>query len=479
MNIKRVTLVLGRMAVLVFLYLIILGVPFYVGYKFNAWFWATILAFVLATIGPWAYHFFYQKILDMLIKEQMLSQIAVKELLGAMEGLTDIDSILHVLADKVSGVIRPDFSAIYLVHPDKNNYQLQLAYFNRHHVVLPKEFELNSSLVNSLMEAKKPLLSCQVKGQFIRFSEDSEDDLIVPCFLGESLYAFVVFGEKPRGVPYMQEDLIVFESLAKHIGLVVEKSKLIQERDILARDEHMRRQRAMDHFSASLAHELQNPVFAVKGLAEMIKVKIVEDLNKNIPPQEMEYLKERLGQIVFDTDRILRIIKAIRNFSNRDCGGFSQISVDEVLEDFVAMVGPQFKYDGIDFQLEVLPHLSIFGNRIQIEEILINLALNAIHAVKYNDKDLRQVRLKIYSIGEFVRFEISDNGYGIKKEMLESIFIDFVTTKAATEGSGLGLSQVRKIVELHSGRVWAQSSGQGQGAQFFMELPCRSSGESA
>lgn len=473
MNIQKIKLILTRVAALSFIYLIILGAPFYVGYRYNAWFWATILAFILATIGPWVYHFFQQKILDLLIKEQMLSQIAVKELFSAIEGMTDVDSILQVLADKVSMVIQPDFSAIYIVNPDKKVYHLQFAYFNKHHSVLPKEFSFDSSIVNSLVEVKKPLLSRQVKGQVVRFSDNSEDELIVPCFLGESLYAFVVLGEKPRGVPYMQEDLVIFESLSKHIGLVVEKSRLIKEMDTLSRDEQIRRQRAMDHFSASLAHELQNPVFAVRGLAEMVKVKIFEDLRENIPSLEMEYLKDRLGQIVSDTDRVLKMIKAIRGFSKRDSGDFSLVSVDEMIEDFLVIAGPQFKYDSIDFQLEAVSSLSIFGNRIQIEEILINLALNAIHAVKHNNKDLRQVKLKVSTAGEFIRFEMADNGYGIKKEMLESIFMDFVTTKASTEGSGLGLSQVRKIVESHSGKVWVKSEGPAQGAEFFIEIPRR------
>jgi signal transduction histidine kinase len=251
------------------------------------------------------------------------------------------------------------------------------------------------------------------------------------------------------------------------------RSKVIRKRGIYGSDEQVRRQRAMDHFSASLAHELQNPVFAVRGLAEMVRIKISEDLAENIPPLEMEYLKDRLGQIVSDTDRVLKIIKAIRDFSNKDSGGFILVSVDEVVEDFLVIAGPQFKYDAIDFKLESSGNLWFFGSRIQIEEVLINLALNAIHAVKHSGKDSREIKLKIYSVGKFVRFEMRDNGYGIKKNMLEKIFKDFVTTKVSDEGSGLGLSQVRKIVEFHSGRVWTRSSGPGQGAEFFIELPGR------
>jgi signal transduction histidine kinase len=69
--------------------------------------------------------------------------------------------------------------------------------------------------------------------------------------------------------------------------------------------------------------------------------------------------------------------------------------------------------------------------------------------------------------------EISDNGYGIKKEpgFIESIFVDYVTTKASTEGSGMGLSRVRKIIQMHKGRIWAESEGKEKGARFIVELP--------
>ena len=70
--------------------------------------------------------------------------------------------------------------------------------------------------------------------------------------------------------------------------------------------------------------------------------------------------------------------------------------------------------------------------------------------------------------------EFKDNGYGIKKELLEDIFLDFVTTKASTEGAGMGLARVRKIIQAHNGKVWAESEGQNQGACVYAELPLHS-----
>ncbi|MDD5513482.1 MAG: HAMP domain-containing sensor histidine kinase, partial [Candidatus Omnitrophica bacterium] len=70
-----------------------------------------------------------------------------------------------------------------------------------------------------------------------------------------------------------------------------------------------------------------------------------------------------------------------------------------------------------------------------------------------------------------VRISFGDNGYGIKKEMLEIIFTPFTTTKASSEGTGMGLYNAKKIVERHKGKIWAESQGPGKGAVFVIELP--------
>ena len=84
----------------------------------------------------------------------------------------------------------------------------------------------------------------------------------------------------------------------------------------------------------------------------------------------------------------------------------------------------------------------------------------------------KKVSLKVDTINrDRLRIYFSDNGYGIKKEMLEIIFTPFTTTKASTEGTGMGLYNAKKIIERHKGKIWAESEGLGKGATFIIELP--------
>ena len=166
------------------------------------------------------------------------------------------------------------------------------------------------------------------------------------------------------------------------------------------------------------------------------------------------------------------MIKAVREFSSQTKGEFTQVNIDEVMEVFDSIVVPQFKHEEIALTKEVEPNIKLKGNKIHIEEVLVNLAINAIHATKHNKKEKKWASLKIYkNTPNTFLIEFSDNGYGIKKDLIEDIFLDFVTTKASTEGTGMGLARVRKIVENHGGKVWAESKGEGQGAVFYAELP--------
>jgi len=98
--------------------------------------------------------------------------------------------------------------------------------------------------------------------------------------------------------------------------------------------------------------------------------------------------------------------------------------------------------------------------------------MNAIHALHSVERGRREITITICrNKPATVLIEFRDNGCGIEKDMLENIFLDFVTTKPSTEGLGMGLSRVRKIVAMHKGRVWAQSQGEAQGATFFVEFP--------
>ncbi|MCM8797296.1 MAG: ATP-binding protein [Candidatus Omnitrophica bacterium] len=110
---------------------------------------------------------------------------------------------------------------------------------------------------------------------------------------------------------------------------------------------------------------------------------------------------------------------------------------------------------------------------------MVNLSINSIQAIneiwlrgENTPESKKEVSFKAYKIdSSILRIDFSDTGSGITKEMLEQLFLDFVTTKGSAEGTGLGLSISRRNIQKHNGKIWAESEGKNKGATFHIELP--------
>jgi signal transduction histidine kinase len=124
-----------------------------------------------------------------------------------------------------------------------------------------------------------------------------------------------------------------------------------------------------------------------------------------------------------------------------------------------------------DFQLRssITPDaLPIVGDRIQLQQVILNLVVNGIDATSGTRSDERIISIRTWRVENFAELSVSDRGSGIPEGKLKEIFEPFFTSKA--EGMGMGLSIARTVVEAHNGRIWAENGGNG-GALFWIRLP--------
>lgn len=463
-----IRVVLTRAGIFILVYSCVFALPIWLGIATKLWLLSVILMGILSPIGIFVHSYLRQQVENVIFKQQQRYQQTLKGLARRIMQIRELDVLLKTVLSEVDKVVRPEFIGLYIFSKPTKAFLLDpQSMINNYR--LPKEIAFNSVLVERLSRQRKPLLIESAFNLELPF-----ETLIVPYFVETSLHSFMLLGPKPKGAFYIESDFLAFEILSAQVSLAIETCIFWQdERTRLAKEEQIRRQRAMDHFSASLAHEIDNPIQVVIGMAYVISASLNEDL-KSIPPDKKQYITDRLSRLIKNVERISKMIRTIREFSGQTTGEQELLALDNVLDDFLNIIEPQLKYEGIIFKKEITPQIKLMGNKIHLEEVLVNLATNAIHAVKHNNQKEKVISLKVYKISpNNFRIEFRDNGYGIKKELLQDIFLDFVTTKASSEGTGMGLARVRKIIENHNGKIWAESEGSGKGATFLIELPIK------
>jgi C4-dicarboxylate-specific signal transduction histidine kinase len=231
------------------------------------------------------------------------------------------------------------------------------------------------------------------------------------------------------------------------------------------------RLRSLGEMAAAISHELSQPLVGVRGLAEHVDLALERewDISK-------EKIREKVKLIVEQGDRMDHIIRHVRLFaSEADKNERSAVDVNEVVGAGVGMVGEQFKSRGILLTCDLAEGLPpVLANAFSLEEVLVNLLLNARDAVEEAAGEDRSVgvRTKVEQRNgsPVVAIEVTDTGGGINEETREKMFLPFFTTKEAGKGTGLGLAISRTIMEGVGGTVDLEPRA-GGGAVATMRLP--------
>ncbi len=215
---------------------------------------------------------------------------------------------------------------------------------------------------------------------------------------------------------------------------------------------------AVGTLSAGLAHEVKNPLSAVLGYAQLSKRKL----------EQPDIVRQHLDTIENETRRCNEIISNLMQFSRQEKGEFTDVSVNEVVKKAIGIVDHQLGLNNVHVNMTLAPDVpEIIGNPNQLQQVLMNLAINAQQAMA---PDGGTVDIVTYCDDDKVYISVSDTGPGIGEEEAKKIFEPFYTTKAAGEGTGLGLSVTYGIIQDHKGDIRVEKSASG-GARFVIALP--------
>jgi PAS domain S-box-containing protein len=227
---------------------------------------------------------------------------------------------------------------------------------------------------------------------------------------------------------------------------------------------HMNRLSMMGELAASLAHEITQPIAAARNNARAA----VNFLDKH--PPDLGEVRESLGCVVGDADRAGDIIGRIRAHMQKSAPREDHIDLNEAITEVIGLARSAITKNGVSVQTRLTAGvLPVRGDRVQLQQVLLNLILNAVEAMSAVDDGARELLISAeQSRTNSVLVAVRDSGPGINPEHRERVFDAFYTTKSS--GVGMGLSICRSIIDAHGGRLWAEAN-EPRGAVFQFTLP--------
>lgn len=248
---------------------------------------------------------------------------------------------------------------------------------------------------------------------------------------------------------------------------ITERKQAEEERERLRQVQadlaHVTRVSTVGELTASLAHEIKQPIGAAVTNAEAC-LRLIDR-----PEPDLPEARGAAVEMIKDARRAAEIIDHVRVLFQKGSSQLETVDLNQVIEEMVMMMGDAANRRAVAVRTELARGLpSVMADRVQLQQALMNLMLNGIEAIRDTTGEL-SVKSQLADDGQ-VLISVSDTGAGLPPGKADQIFEAFFTTKS--QGTGLGLAITRSIVESHGGRIWATASP-GPGATFQFTLPVR------
>ena len=226
---------------------------------------------------------------------------------------------------------------------------------------------------------------------------------------------------------------------------------------------HVSRVMTLGQLTASIAHEVNQPIGSARNNARAA----LNFLDRT--PPDLDEVREALGCIVSDADRAGGIIDRIRDQIKKVPPRSDRFDLNRAIEEVIELAHSMISEHGVSMQSRLANRVvAVRGDRVQLQQVMLNLILNAVEAMSSIEEDKRELLISTdQSDGNDTIVSVRDSGLGIDPNHLELVFEAFYSTKS---GMGMGLSICRSIIAAHGGRLWV-TSGETGGALFQFTLP--------
>jgi signal transduction histidine kinase len=285
-----------------------------------------------------------------------------------------------------------------------------------------------------------------------------------PMLEDDRVEGLFVLGPKRSGDPYFDVDVDLLTTLIAHATVAIKNAQL-HRRMIIMEGERRRAERlaATTALAAGIAHEIKNPLVAIKTFAELLPERYGDD----------EFRRDFSKVVIQEIERIDELIARLRGLA-APVSRRLPTSIRPPLDETLALLRGRIEQAGITVVVsadEDLPDIE--ADHAQLKQLFLNILMNAIEAMPDGGELSIQLRRQADSDGTGVVVTIADTGTGIPVRLIDRIFDPFVTTKP--DGSGLGLSICRSIADAHQATIRADNNPAGRGATVTIQFPPASS----
>ncbi len=323
----------------------------------------------------------------------------------------------------------------------------------------------NSQLIDKVLETPPPILNLI----FLAVMIGGSILILGSLYL---IYDAQIFGERQS----TKTDLMMISITFTIIHIILTNASLFAFKKMRyaktliqrEKDELAKIDKAKDEFAAMIAHELKNPLVPIQSYTKMLLDGRFGELTS--------MQKEKMKIVISGTESMLFLIQDILDNHKAELGklklNFQSTDLNEIVNNAISITQPLAEKRGVTIYNDINKNIKIVVDKSRIEQVLINLIKNAIDFVP---KETGMIKIGLKSEDHYAIVSISDNGCGISKEEISHLFGKFyqVNTSQVRErsGSGLGLAICKSIIDLHNGKIWAESDvGKGTAIKFMISL---------
>jgi signal transduction histidine kinase len=386
----------------------------------------------------------------------------------AMVTILDLKSLSKRIIDTITQTMGVEKASLFFMNEERGGYYL-LESKNIKIASFPPVLSKGNPLPKYLEKIKEIVIREElVKGMTIPEINDVvstltrlEAEVSIPLVSKGQLIGMMNLSHKFNKDIYSHEDIELLSTLANQTTVAIENARLYD--DLKKSKSYIRRAdrlASLGTLTAGLAHEIRNPLVAIKTFTQLLPERIDDEEFRN------HFLSIASGEV----DRISALVTELLEFARPSEPKFELEDINGILDGMILLVSTETKSKHINILKDCASDLSpITIDREQMKQVFLNMLLNAIEATPEKGKIYVKTRSYTKPEGEpYIQIEFTDTGCGIRPEYLEEIFTPFFTTKE--KGSGLGLSISNQIVQDHKGYIDVESQVN-KGTSFFINLP--------